>query len=164
MTTSRPPRGHALPEAPAEGDPRRVARWMTRNPRTVKPEESVRHARGVVEELRINQLPVVSNGRVVGIVTDRDLRDAFPSVLDHRHSRPGKSNPSPDDVTVETVMTGNVLTLEPTDTIAEAARLMRKGRIGSVPIVEGGRLVAILTRSDLLDVLVHLEESDEAGR
>lgn len=138
-----------------------IARWMTHHPRTVKPEDSVRHARGLLEEHRINQLPVVSGRQLVGIVTDRDLRDAFPSVLDHRHSRSAKSNPSPDDIMVETVMTQNVLTLAPTDTIADAALLMRRGRIGALPIVEGGHLLGILTRSDLLDALV--EDEKRAG-
>lgn len=131
-----------------------VAEWMTTRPRVVKPKDTLRRARAILEELRVNQLPVVVDGKLVGIVTDRDLRDAFPSVLDHRRRRSSPANPSPDDVAVETVMTRKVLTLSPDDTVAEAARVMRKGRVGALPVVEGRKLVGLLTRSDLLDVLV----------
>ena len=145
--------------------PRSVAQWMKRHPHTVKPRDSIRHARAILEEHRINQLPVTTEGRLVGIVTDRDLRDAFPSVLDHRRSHTAKSNPSPDETTVDAVMTQNVLTVGGDDTIAEAARVMRKGRIGALPVVEGGKLVGIITRSDLLDALVALiEGSQEAAK
>jgi acetoin utilization protein AcuB len=131
-----------------------VAEWITTRPRVVKPNDTLRRARAILEEMRVNQLPVVVDGKLVGIVTDRDLRDAFPSVLDHRHRRSSAANPSPDDVAVETVMTRKVLTLSPDDTVAEAARVMRKGRVGALPVVEGRKLVGLLTRSDLLDVLV----------
>jgi acetoin utilization protein AcuB len=136
--------------------PMMVSQWMKRHPHTVKPHDSIRHARAILEQHRINQLPVTTEGRVVGIVTDRDLRDAFPSVLDHRRSRAAKSNPSPDETTVETVMTPNALTVRGDDPIAEAARVIRKGRIGALPVVEGAKLVGIITRSDLLDALVAL--------
>lgn len=140
-----------------------VSQWMKRHPHTVKPQDSVRHARAILEEHRINQLPVLVEARLVGIVTDRDLRDAFPSVLDHRRSRAAKSNPSPDETTVETVMTSNVLTVRPDDSIAEAARVLRKGRIGALPVAEGERLVGIVTRSDLLEALVVLVERAEGA-
>ena len=142
-----------------------VAQWMKRHPHTVRPHDSIRHARVILEEHRINQLPVTADGRVVGIVTDRDLRDAFPSVLDHRRSRPARSNPSPDDITIETVMTRSVLTVGSDDRISEAARVMRKGRVGALPVVDGTKLVGIVTRSDLLDALVTLiEGTDRAAK
>jgi acetoin utilization protein AcuB len=140
-----------------------VSQWMKRRPHTVNPGDSIRHARRILEDHRINQLPVLAGGRLVGIVTDRDLRDAFPSALDHRRHREAKSNPSPDATTVETVMTSNVLTVQPADSMAEAARVMRRGRIGALPVVDGDRLVGILTRSDLLDALVALVESSAAS-
>lgn len=140
-----------------------VLQWMKRPSHTVKPQDSIRHARAILEQHRINQLPVTMDGRLVGVVTDRDLRDAFPSVLDHRRSRPAKSNPSPDETAVEAVMTRNVLTVRSDDTIAEAARVMRKGRIGALPVVDGAKLVGIITRSDLLDALVALIDGTPAA-
>jgi CBS domain-containing protein len=60
----------------------RIAAWMKLPVVTVKPRDSAGHAREVMEKHRINQLPVVIDDRLVGIVTDRDLRDAFPSVFE----------------------------------------------------------------------------------
>ena len=127
---------------------------------TVKPHDSIRRARGIMEERRVNQLPVVVEGRLVGIVTDRDLRDAFPSVFDGppRRVRRWASVTDPETIVVQDVMTANVLTLGPEASVAEAAGFMRRERIGAVPIVIGHRLVGIMTRSDVLDAFVALAE------
>ena len=58
-----------------------IEKWMKREVHCIKPLDSIQHARDLMEEHRINQLPVVVNGRLVGIITDRNLRDAFPSVF-----------------------------------------------------------------------------------
>ena len=137
-----------------------IAKWMKSPVRTVKPLDSIRHARDVMTEHRINQLPVVVGDRVVGIVTDRDLRDAYPSVFANpaRHG-----SPDPAHIKVEAVMTGNVLTLAPSDTMIAAASIMRRERIGAIPIVDGTRLVGILARSDILDAMVGLDAIVEAA-
>jgi acetoin utilization protein AcuB len=137
----------------------RIADWMKHPVHTIKPRDSVGHARALLEEHRINQLPVVVNGMVVGIVTDRDLRDASPSVFD----APTLGGPPPrktemrlEAIAVEDVMTRTPLVLSPADTVEAAARLMRKQRIGAVPIVDGEHLVGILARSDVLEAFVAL--------
>lgn len=140
----------------------RIEPWMQHPVITVKPRDSARHARELMEKHRVNQLPVVVDGRLVGIVTDRDLRDAFPSVFElaeaaGQHHRPAGTDPA--TIPLEDVMTRDVLTLAPAAFIADAARLMRRERIGAIPIIDGGRLVGILTRSDLLDAFVELSES-----
>lgn len=127
-----------------------IENWMKRQVHTVKPHDSIRHARKLMEEHRVNQLPVVAGGQLVGIVTDRDLRDAFPSVLEHHRRRLG-ADANPDTVPVEDLMSRNVLTLGPQDTFEDAAALMRRERIGAVPIVDGHRLVGIVARSDVLE-------------
>ena len=97
------------------------------------------------------------NNRLVGIISDRDLRDAFPSVLDiDGRRRVQKMLAGPERVNVESVMTRDVLTLGPEDSVEAAAQIMRRERIGAIPILEEGRLVGILTRSDLLDAYVAL--------
>ena len=142
-----------------------IESWMKHPVITVKLKDSIRHARELMEQHRINQLPVVADGRLVGLVTDRDLRDAFPSVFDtaprvgRRRARPSAD---PATIPVEDVMTLEVMTLAPGAMLAEAARLMRRERIGAVPIVEGGRLVGIVTRSDVLDAFVE-QRRDASG-
>lgn len=133
-----------------------IERWMKFVVHTVKPHDSVAHARALLEEHRINQLPVVVDNRLAGIVTDRDLRDAPTAVKVAAAEAGSLETPeaTPDRIPVEAVMTANVLTLKPSDTMEKAAALMRRERIGAVPIVEKGRLRGILTRSDILEAFL----------
>jgi acetoin utilization protein AcuB len=134
-----------------------IEECMSRRVVTVKPLDSIQHARELMVQHRINQLPVTLDGRVVGIITDRDVRDASPSVFDFtEYGKPVKGHQviDPAKITVESVMTSKVTTLGPKATVFEAAGTMRSQRIGSVPIVDGTRLVGILTRSDILGALV----------
>jgi acetoin utilization protein AcuB len=133
--------------------------WMKQPVHVVKPRDSIWHARELLERHRINQLPVVLDGRVIGIVTDRDLRDAFPSIFDAlpgARRRRRATGTDPKAVPVEDVMSRDVIVLSPQDTVDQAARVMRRQRIGAVPIVENERLVGIVTRSDVLDAYAEL--------
>jgi acetoin utilization protein AcuB len=129
-----------------------VAQWMTKSVMTIKPHDSLRHARERMMKYRINQLPVVVNDKLVGIVTDRDVRDAYPSSLRLIHGK--DIDEFGDSHTVEEVMTYNVVTVSPDATLREAARRLRTQRLGALPVVENGALVGIITRSDLLDALL----------
>ena len=136
----------------------RIENKMKAHVHTVKPQDTVAHARALIEEHRINQLPVVQNRKLVGIVTDRDLRDAR-NVVETATSDASKTHheaPQANKIPIEAVMTTNVLTLGSADTIVEAARMMRRERIGGVPIVDNGALVGIITRSDILDAFIEL--------
>lgn len=129
----------------------------------MKPRDSIRHAREIMEANRVNQLPVVVDHAVVGIITDRDLRDAYPSVFDAEHQRRSRSTEplaDPSHIAVETVMTPNVVILGPQDSVVEAARRMRRERIGAIPIAEQGHLVGIIARSDILDAFAALAEPE----
>jgi acetoin utilization protein AcuB len=135
----------------------KIRSWMSSPVRTVKPLDTAAHARHLLEEYRINQLAVLEGDRLVGIVTDRDLRDAFPSVIDvlRRERRQGRRTyTQPEEVSVDMVMATSPLTLDPEDDLRAAARLLRRERIGALPIVENHKLVGILTRSDLFDALL----------
>lgn len=135
----------------------RIAQFMKHPVITVKPGDSPHHARELLERNRINQLPVVLDDRVVGIITDRDLRDVSPSLLDEP-----SAGSDPSLVPIADIMSANVLTLGPEAPVADAARLMRHERIGAIPIVDGGRLVGILTRSDVLDAFAAASEERRA--
>lgn len=132
-----------------------VAGWMHRDVHTAHPHESIERARQRCEQHRVNQLPVVADGVLVGIVTDRDLRDAFPSV-EEEALHPNAAHRRTAAMRVEDVMTANVLTILPGESVARAATVMRSERIGALPVVDGKRLVGIVTRTDLLNALVAL--------
>ncbi len=141
-----------------------IRKWMTHPVHGVKPHDSIHHARALMERHRINQLPVIVEGQVVGIITDRDLRDAFPSVFEadlFMRRKPGVSASDPRLVSVEMVMTANVTTIDASASIAEAARIMRRRRIGALPVLEGGRPIGIITRSDILEWCVSLAAAED---
>jgi acetoin utilization protein AcuB len=142
----------------------KITPYMKRTVVTVKPLDSALHARELLERHRINQLPVVVDGRLIGIVTDRDLRDVFPSVLE-AGERVRHRETAPDRVPVRDVMAPKVLTLGPDASVAEAAQLLRRERIGAVPVVDAeGRVCGILTRSDLLEALIAAEHEESPPR
>jgi acetoin utilization protein AcuB len=97
-------------------------------------------------------LPVVDHGgRLVGIVTDRDLRQVtFALALQRRLP---KLSDALKTLTVQEVMTRGVVTVRPSAEIREAARLMYERKIGALPVVDGDRIVGILTESDVLRAL-----------
>lgn len=129
-----------------------VSTWMSSPVITAEVTDSLGQVRRIMAERRINQLPVLDDGRLVGIVTDRDIRDAYPTslVID----RPKEIDSFAATYTVEEVMSQNVITIRPSAALAGAVRLLRRHRIGSLPVVERGRLVGILTRSKILDFVL----------
>jgi len=124
-----------------------VSEWMSKKVLTVEVVDSIGLARRLMAKHRVNQLPVLDDGRLVGIVTDRDIRDAYPTsmVID----RAKEIDQFAETYTVEEVMSYNVLTVKPTTPLIWAVRLLRRHRIGSLPVVEKGKLVGIITRSDI---------------
>jgi len=126
-----------------------VSQWMTKSVFTIKPKDTLKQAHEVMTKHRINQLPVVIDDKVVGIVTDRDVREAYPSSV--RLMRGKDIDDFAESHIVEEVMTFNVVTISPQASLREAAQHVRKQRFGALPVVEHGKLVGIITRSDLLD-------------
>jgi acetoin utilization protein AcuB len=138
-----------------------VSEWMSHPVHTVKPRDTAFHARQMLEEHRINQLPVVAGEAVVGIVTDRDLRDAFPSVFEM--AAHGTKHVDPDHVTIESIMSSNLVSVSPTDALEHAAEIMRKQRVGALPVLDNGKLVGILCRSDMMEAFVELAGRGRPG-
>lgn len=133
-----------------------VADIMSTSPVTVAPRNAIRTAVNLMREGGFRRLPVVDRGRLVGIVTDRDLRRAANSPFVVREQ--WYDNFILDHIEVGSCMTPNPMTVTPDVPIAEAARLMRDSKIGGLPVVEDGRLVGIVTETDLLDCLISLLE------
>jgi acetoin utilization protein AcuB len=130
----------------------RVADWMTESVLAVETFDSISIARQLMAKHRINQLPVLDNDVLVGIVTDRDLRDAYPTSM--MIDRGEAIDRFADSVTVEEVMSHDVFTVRPDTTLKKAVDLLRTHRIGSLPVVRDKNLVGIITRSDILDFVL----------
>ena len=130
----------------------KVRQWMTRAVMTLKPQDSLQHAHDRLRKYRINQFPVVRDGKLVGIVTDRDLRDAYPSSL--RRIRTEDIEEFAAEHTVDQLMTREVVTISPEAPLREAALRLRQYRLGALPVMEEGQLVGIITRSDLLEAML----------
>lgn len=130
----------------------RVADWMTPSVLAVETFDSIALARRLMAKHRVNQLPVLENDRLVGIVTDRDVRDAYPTSLMINH--PQAIDRFADKVTVEEVMTHDVLIVGPETALMTAVGLLRRHRIGALPVIKSQKLVGIITRSDILDFVL----------
>ena len=130
---------------------------MTQRVVVLSPETTAAEALALCRERRIRHLPVLEEGRLAGIVSDRDLRSAAPALGD-----PGRASVL-EKIRLSEVMTREVVTARPDDPIEEAANRMREKRIGCLPVVEDGTLVGILTSSDVMEALVQLIGAHEPG-
>lgn len=133
---------------------------MTRKPFTIDPEAPVGTAIAIMTEQKIRHLPVVDErGAVVGIVTDRDLRSAAlaPALEQHlsqeARRRLRSIGAALDDLRVKHAMTWHPVTARPDMALTQAAALMLERNVGSLPIVENGGVVGILTERDALRAL-----------
>jgi acetoin utilization protein AcuB len=138
-----------------------VSNIMTPNPLTVTPRNAIRTAVNLMREGGFRRLPVVDRGRLVGIITDRDLRRAANSPFVVREQ--WYDNFILDHIEVGSCMTPNPVTIGPAEPVAEAARLMRNHKIGGLPVVSEGQLVGIVTETDLLDFLIRMLERESAA-
>ena len=115
-----------------------VAEVMTPNPVTVAPSDTLQAAQEKMEVGRFRQVPVVDKERLVGILTDRDTRQLIGELA---HTR------------VEAVMSTHPFTVDPSTAVEKAAHLLITNKIGGLPVVEDGKLVGIITATDMLRVL-----------
>ncbi len=125
---------------------------MTRNPVTVGPNDSLRKVRLLMRQGRLRRLPVIENHPVGGIVIDRDVWERSPSGIVN-----GGQTDNPDlmdHLRVMGIMTLQPITVAPTTPIIEAARLLRRSRVGALLVVEEGALLGIITKGDLIDALI----------
>ena len=129
---------------------------MSRGLITVDKNASLRRARRILDQHRIRHLLVMDGKRLVGIVTDRDLRQAAPSSKSPLTI--GEREEFMDELKVVEVMSRKLITASPDTTVREAAKVMVSEKIGCLPVVDGNQLVGIVTETDLLEMLVREEQ------
>lgn len=129
-----------------------VGKRMMRNPVCVDENDSMKKAMDLLKERGIRHLPVLKGDRLVGIVSERDIKQAQPSPATALEIR--EIYYLLDKVTIKQIMTRRPYTISPSAPIEEAALIMREKKIGCLPVVENGRLVGILTETDILDAFI----------
>ena len=129
----------------------RVSELMSRNVVTVGPSDSCLEAVGRMHRARVRHLPVVSaDGGLIGIVTDRDLRHHLFAARVLKDVGTVAVNIILKAVPVSDVMSSPVMSVPAKGDVVEAARIMLEDKVGSLPVVEGGKLVGIVTETDVL--------------
>lgn len=135
----------------------KVSELMSRDVATVGMSDSCHAAAEQMCKRKVRHLPVVAEARLEGIVTDRDLRHHLfgPGVFREVGSVSVQSLLRA--VPVKEIMSAPVMVITPSADVEVAARLMREHKIGALPVVEAGRLVGILTETDLLRHIVRAD-------
>ncbi len=129
---------------------------MTTTVVTVPPDATLKEVCEIMQARNIRHLPVLEGGRLVGVVTDRDVHGATSALC---------LAPAPPQGQVRDAMAHPPQTAHPLDSVEEAARTMRSLKIGCLPVLDDGRLVGIVTGIDLLDALLRLTGVDKpSGR
>ena len=123
-----------------------VSNRMTKDPVTVTPDDLLIQGRLKMQKGSFRRLPVVTDGQLVGIITDRDMRE-HAGYLDRTE--------------VKAVMSRKPLSVTPATTLEAAAQLLLKHKIGGLPVVEKTRLVGIITTSDVLQAFLEVMGASE---
>lgn len=139
-----------------------VRDWMTPNPITVRAGANLGEARAVMERDDIRRVLVVDgDGALVGVVSWGDVMEAWPSPF--TMLEPTEVREQMARVMVDEIMSTDVISVDPETSISEVANLMFEYQVGAVPVVDAGRVVGILTHSDILRGLVRILTASHAG-
>ena len=135
-----------------------VEQMMNTNILTLQPTHSIKDAINLLLENKIRHLPITNKeGHVVGVLSDRDIKDATPSNLIDNQQHDIYATP------IEEIMTKNPLIGHPLDFVEEVATIFYDQKIGCLPIVSSGKIVGIVTETDLLYKYIELTGAHQPG-
>lgn len=129
----------------------RVRDYMTPEPQTLDITSTLLDAVLLIRRAELRHIPILQDGRLVGILTDRDVGRVAPSILSP--VSPQEYNRFFEDTPVGKVMTRNPLRISPEATLAEAVHLLYINKLGCLPVLDGEQLTGIITVSDMLRAL-----------
>jgi acetoin utilization protein AcuB len=136
-----------------------VGKRMTRDVFTVSRGDTLKFASDLLREHRIHQLPVVEGGELIGFLSGTDIRNStFEETTVAENGEIVVKNK-----TVEEIMTREVITVSPWDTVEDALLVFHRRRLGALPVVEGKKLVGIITKADVLAAFCDTLKIEEAG-
>lgn len=128
---------------------------------SVSPDVPILEALNLMQREHIRRMPVIREGKMVGIVSDKDLLNAAPS--DATTLSVWEMNYLVSKIKVGDVMSRQVRTVEEDTPIEEAARIMADNKIGGLPVVRGGKVVGLITETDLFKILLEFMGAREGG-
>ena len=132
-----------------------VKEWMSRGLITVAPNATLDEALKLMETNKIRRLPVVDGGKLVGIVTDRDLMKVSPSPATTLSKY--ELNYILEKIIIKDIMSKKLYTINQNSTIEEAALILFNEKIGGIPVVEdSGAIVGVITETDLFKAFVNI--------
>jgi len=134
---------------------------MSTNPITITPATPILEALSIMKKNKIRQLPVADNNKLAGLVTERELLTVSPSPASTLSIY--EMNYLLSKMVVKDVMVKNPVTVGPSTTIEEAALMMRENKLGSLLVTEGGKLLGIITQTDVFDQLINIFGLRKAG-
>ncbi|NLU50459.1 MAG: CBS domain-containing protein [Syntrophomonadaceae bacterium] len=134
----------------------RVRQQMTLDPVVVSPDTTIAEAIQLMRNNSIRRLPVVEKGKLVGIVTERDLSEVSPSPATTLSIFEINYLLAKTKIRDILPKGKKVITVSPDNYIEEAARLMRENKVGALPVIDGGKLVGIITETDIFDALISM--------
>ncbi len=138
-----------------------VGERMSKPVITIAPDMPITEAISLMKKEHIRRTPVVKDGKLVGIVSDKDLLNASPSPVTTLSI--WEMNYLLSKITIAEVMTKNVMTVDENMPIEQAARIMADNKIGGLPVLRDGNVVGIITETDLFKVFLELMGAREAG-
>lgn len=144
-------------------DPWTVRRWMSTKLETLGPEDRLIDAFELMRTHRIRHIPILADGRLVGIISDRDIRHALPLRAGARPEASAAYAPALFETKIELAMTRHPITTDPDATLREAAEVICRERIGALPVVAADQLVGIVSAEDLLWAFLENTSGAEYG-
>lgn len=138
-----------------------VRDYMTADPVTIGPEDSVGQALELMETHSVRRLPVVSNGKLVGLVTNQDLLKASPSPATSLSIH--EINYLYPMIKIKEVMTKDLISVTPDTVMEQAAVVMRENKIGTLVVKEQDKLVGLITESDLFKAFIDVFGFEYSG-
>ncbi|WP_077619102.1 acetoin utilization AcuB family protein [Bacillus sinesaloumensis] len=125
---------------------------------TLSPKDTISTAIKIMDDKKIRHIPIVdAHQHVIGLISDRDIRDAKPSILDFTNQDKNLDTP------VKEIMVKDVITGHPLDFVEEISAVFSQHRIGCLPIETNGKLVGIITETDLLHTFAQLTGANQPG-
>jgi acetoin utilization protein AcuB len=138
-----------------------VKNKMTTNPFTISPDQTIPDAHEIMTKQGVKRLPVMQNGKLVGVVSKEDIAQASPSKA--TAFSVGELTYLLAKTKISKVMTKNPVAISSTALLEEAATMMRDNSVAFLPVVDNSRLVGVITESDIFDSFIELLGFREQG-